>query len=95
MKVQLQHTTLGTIKEVKVGFSWTTLFFGGVVPLIRGDIREFVKWLYLPFLTFGIWALIQPFTINKKYVQWLISKEGYTPNSENDRNKLVMKDILG
>jgi len=37
MKVTLINNNNGDIKEVKLGFSWTTFFWGGLVPLIRKD----------------------------------------------------------
>lgn len=36
MKVFMRNS-YGAMKQVKVGYSWTVLFFGFFVPLIRGD----------------------------------------------------------
>ena len=44
MTVRLENTS-GQIKTVKVGFSWTTLFFFFFVPLFRKDW----KWLGIMF----------------------------------------------
>lgn len=42
----------GVEKEVKDGFSWTTLFFGMFVPLIRGDL----KWAIIMFVIHSLLA---------------------------------------
>lgn len=38
MKIVLRHES-GLVKEVKKGFSWTFLFFGLFVPLVRGVLN--------------------------------------------------------
>lgn len=48
----------GVIKKAPVGFSWTTLFFGFLVPLLRGDLKWAVIMglvsLAIGAITFGI-----------------------------------------
>lgn len=88
MKVILKHDS-GLVKQVKKGFSWTFLFFGLFVPLIRGDL----KWTIIMFLlqslagllTMGIGAfvvsLVFAFIYNKIYIKDLLEK-GYRPTEE-------------
>lgn len=38
----LKNKKNNKIKIGILGFSWTTLFFGGFVPLIRGDLKMFL-----------------------------------------------------
>lgn len=76
---------------VKLGFSWTTLFFGGFVPLFRGDIL----WTIIMFL-FGVSGLITPFGSGTFIVHlifgWLYNriylnsrlKNGFAPATELD-----------
>ena len=66
----------GVTKQVKKGFSWTMLFFGIFVPLIRGDIKWFVISLVAAFVTVGISWLVFPFIYNKLYLNDLLNK-GY------------------
>lgn len=34
---RMMKNKIGQVKMVKDGFSWTTLFWGALVPLFRGD----------------------------------------------------------
>ena len=58
----------GVRKEVKVGFSWTTLFFGAWVPILRGMWPQVLIW----FLSFGFAGLYYIFKINAIYGRRLI-----------------------
>lgn len=81
MKILYRHPN-GIEKRVKSGFSWTLLFFGVFVPLYRGDLKYALKYMFLGFLTFGIYTfLIAPFTYNKIYSEYLKEK-GYTEFTE-------------
>ncbi|MGG7078651.1 DUF2628 domain-containing protein [Clostridium sardiniense] len=73
MKVLLQNDS-GLRKEVKQGFSWTTFFFGGFVPLFRGDLKWFIIMWILALISFGISWLVMPFIYNKKYMEGLMMK---------------------
>ena len=66
----------GVTKEVKKGFSWTMLFFGVFVPLVRGDWKWFLISLLAGLVTCGISWLIFPFFYNKIYLNELLEK-GY------------------
>lgn len=92
-KVTLMNK-VGVTKEVKVGFSWTTFFFGGWVALFRGQWGEVVKWWLLNPITLGIWGLIQCWNANKKFVVEHLEK-GYEPSTEKDKNLLVSKNVIG
>lgn len=72
------------IEEVKEGFSWTTLFFGIFVPLIRGDFKWALIMFLLACVTFGISWLVMPFIYNGIYINELI-KKGFIPYSEYER----------
>lgn len=75
-KLIMQNQYTGEIKEAPVGFSWTTVFFGQFVPLVRGHYSGAAIWFFLPFITFGISIFVFPFAYNKGYVKYLINK-GY------------------
>lgn len=99
MTITLKHAS-GISKEVKVGFSWTTFFFGLFVPLIRGDIKWaaifFVISLVLGTFTMGIGAcvvgIVFSFKYNSIYIKELIEK-GYSPIDANGQQVLASKGI--
>ncbi|HLU22617.1 MAG TPA: hypothetical protein VKZ77_09030 [Bacillaceae bacterium] len=91
-KVKLKNK-VGVVKELKVGFSWTTFFFGGWVAIFRGQWGEVLKWIFLNPITIGIWGLVQCWTTNKKTIISFIEK-GYEPASDNDQSLLMQKKIV-
>ena len=103
MKVILRND-VGMVKECKVGFSWTTMFFGlfvplttmffGLfVPLIRGDIKNALIMGALSLLTFGLSWLVFPFTYNKMYIKGLLM-QGFKGSTEQDNSILVQKGFI-
>lgn len=93
MLVTLVHGVSGSTKQVKLGFSWTTLFFGCLPALFRGDL----KWALIMFIcnlvTCGISLIIFPFFYNKSYVKDLLEK-GYKPADDAAYHVLKDKGIV-
>lgn len=88
MKVTLSHES-GVTKEIKVGYSWTTFFFGFWVPAIRGQWSDFAILFISAVPTFGILPLIWTFKINKRYCHFLLEK-GYKPATSEDAKSLAI-----
>lgn len=81
---------LGFTKEIKVGFSWTTLFFGCFPALFRGDWKWAIIMFLLAWLTGGLSWLVFPFFYNRLYIKDLLSK-GYAPLDDKGKEFLQMK----
>jgi hypothetical protein len=94
MKIKLKQQTTGLVKEVKVGFSWTSLFFGILVPLIRGDWKWTIIYFFVTPATFGLFWVIFPFFYNKSYLKGLIESKGYVPADDIAKNILVQNGII-
>lgn len=90
--VRLKNS-VGVTKTLKVGFSWTTFFFGAWVALFRGQFGEFMKWVFFGLPTLGIWGIVQCWTANKKNIIQHLEK-GYLPASDLDRALLVRRGIV-
>ena len=92
MNIRLKND-VGMVKECKIGFSWTTFFFGFFPAIFRGDW----KWAIIQFIvaccTFGLSSIIFCFIYNKLYINGLLEK-GYKPASDVDRDILVGKGFL-
>jgi hypothetical protein len=71
--VMVKHTKSGLVKSGKYGFSWTYLFFGWFVPLIRGELTVALLHLFFTLVTFGIWQFIIAFLYNKQYTTRLLT----------------------
>ena len=86
MEVTLTNNA-GFSKECPTGFSWTTLLFGFLVPLVRGDFIGMIIHILVTLVSVGFAWFIWPFFYNKNYINRLLEK-GYMPYSENDVSRL-------
>ena len=67
-KVLIKHPQTNLVQNGYVGFSWTYLFFGWWVPLIRGELGVAALHLLFTIVTAGLWQLIVSFLYNKQYM---------------------------
>jgi hypothetical protein len=100
MRVRLVNAS-GGVKEVKVGFSWTTFFFGFFPALFRGDLKwaviMFITAVAVGIFTFGLGAwvpgIIFSFIYNKMYIKEQLEK-GYRPADDHAQSALRNKGII-
>ncbi len=71
--VLIKHQASGLIKTGYYGFSWTYLFFGFFVPMVRGELAVAVLHFLLSWVTFGLWWLIAAFIYNKQYMTRMLT----------------------
>ena len=97
----LKHKDTGVVKECVPGFSWTSLFFGPFVPLLRGDIKwaaiVFAVCALIGLCTYGIGSIfvtpVFAYFYNKIYIKDLVEK-GYTYIDEAGKYYLVSNGII-
>jgi hypothetical protein len=74
MKLELENPNTGIIKRAPVGFSWTTLFFGALPALFRGDIKWFCLQFLIACFTANLSAIVFAFIYNKTFILKLLEK---------------------
>jgi protein-export membrane protein SecD len=93
MQIMLKHAQSGIIRKCKVGFSWTTLFFGPFPALLRGDVKWFFIIALLALCTFTLSNYVFCFIYNKIYIKSLL-ENGYVAADDSVRNLLQAKGVL-
>ncbi len=71
--VLIKHQPSGLVKSGYLGYCWTYLLFGWLVPVFRGEIGIGVLHLVLTFVTFGIFQIVMPYLYNKQYMTRLLT----------------------
>lgn len=72
---------VGVARQIKVGFSWTAFFFGGMPYFFRGMPSNGAVWILLSIVTFGISNLFLCFMMNKQTALYYLDR-GYKPAGE-------------
>lgn len=95
--IQMTNQKTGIVKSGFIGFSWTYLFFGFWVPLIRGHYpMTGIHFLIgiLSIFTFGIPQLIIAFFFNKFYTVRLV-EDGFIFSDPDEELVQRAKRTLG
>ena len=91
-KVRIIHSVSGIAKNGYMGYSWTYLFFGWFVPVVRGELGVGVLHLVITLVSFGLSQLIFPFLYNRQYMNRMLTSgwvlDMADPNYETARQKL-------
>ena len=93
MIFKLKHRYTGVIKECKLGISWTSLFFGPLVPLFRGDIKWFFISLLLFSFTGGLANIYLMLDYNRIYVRDLLMR-GFVPYNQDIANLMRQHNVI-
>lgn len=92
MDILLKNENFGITKVGKVGFSWTTFFFGFFVPLTRGDMKWAAIMFFAAIFTSSLSSIVFSFLYNKLYTQDLVHL-GYLPETEEGKSLLLSHGI--
>lgn len=87
--VMIKHPASGMIRKGYFGFSWTYLFFGWWVPLIRGEVGIALIHLIFTAITFGVWQLIVAFLYNKQYMTRMLVEKGFVLADSESKNTMA------
>lgn len=82
------------IKDVPLGFSWTTFFFGCIPAFCRGDWISGSIIFSLAFFTLGFSNIIAAFLYNKMYARSLFER-GYIMYDYCGLSEEQIKNSLG
>ncbi|WP_283679686.1 DUF2628 domain-containing protein [Lentilactobacillus sp. Marseille-Q4993] len=101
MHVNLVNSATNQVKQTKVGYSWTTLFFSFWPALFRGDwLWFFVQLaigLFAGFSTFGVGfgisTIVFSFIYNKIYINELLTK-GFQAADKSDHDILLSHGFI-
>lgn len=93
MTVRLYSANKNEYKESNIGFSWTTLIFGFLVPLLRGDEKWAIIQFVLAIITHGLSWFVMPIFYNEWYIKDLI-KKGYLPADDKNARLLVQNFLI-
>lgn len=82
------------LKKAPVGYSWTTLFFGGWPAIFRQDWLWGICLILACVFTYGIAGIVCSFFYNKVYIKGLITK-GYKLKETPGVSDEQLKSYLG
>ncbi|WP_262315297.1 DUF2628 domain-containing protein [Lacticaseibacillus parakribbianus] len=101
MRISMTHPTTHAVKQTKIGFSWTTFFFGFFPALLRGDwkwaliiaVLQIGTGTFTWGISIGLISIIFAFVYNRLYINELIN-HGFAPSDQASADALRAKNFL-
>lgn len=91
--VLIKHTQSNLVKKGYYGFSWTYVFFGWFVPIVRGEIVIGALHLLFGLATAGIFWIVMWFLYNQQYMNRMLTS-GWVL-ADTAENNIAAKLALG
>lgn len=89
----LRHPQTGVVKAGAVGFSWTYLFFGFLVPMFRGELVVAALHLLFTLASAGLSQIVFAFVYNRQFMQRQL-EVGYVLD-DDERAMATAREALG
>jgi hypothetical protein len=92
MRINLRNEHTGATRQRKLGFSWTTMFFGFWPAIFRADWKWGLIQLGIGILTLGLSSLVFMFIYNRLHIKDLLTN-GFIPSDDFSTSALQNKGI--
>ncbi len=86
--ILMKYAQTGVLRTGFYGFSWTTLFFGGIPAIFRGNLVIGLIVIVASMITLGLASIIWAFIYNKKYTLGLL-EQGYVFAETEAKNEMA------
>ena len=86
-RIMIKHPATGMTKTGYYGFSWTYLFFGPLVPLVRGELGIGALHILFTVLSAFISWIIFAFLYNKQYMTRMLTEKGWVLAGTEEENE--------
>lgn len=80
-QITMKHDS-GVTKTAYEGFSWTGLFFGWCVPLLRGDMKWFLISVVVALINYGLCTI--GIGVATSFIWWILFAVKYNEWQKND-----------
>ena len=91
-RVLIKHTQSSIVKSGYIGYCWTYLFFGWIVPIFRGEIGISALHLLFTLITAGLFQFVMSFLYNKQFMIRHLTN-GYELSDEESVNLMARKRL--
>ena len=91
-RVLIKHTQSSIVKSGYIGYCWTYLFFGWIVPIFRGEIGISALHLLFTLVTVGLFQFVMSFLYNKQFMIRQLTN-GYELSDEESVNLMAKKRL--